>query len=71
MLLSGFTALVFCIGIFAHMDYMGLIPWVSGVTVMGLEAWALYAQGVSLILTIILTEMALRKEFDKNGERRR
>ena len=41
------------------MDYMELVPWV------------LAAKGVSIILTIIFTEMALRKEFDENGERRK
>ena len=59
LLLGGLTALTFCIGAFVHMDYMELVPWAIG------------AQGVSIILTIIFTEMALRKEFDKNGERRR
>ena len=59
MLLSGFTSLTFCIGVFVHMDYMTFAPWAIG------------AQGVSLVFTSIFTEMALKKEFDKNGERRR
>ena len=59
MLLSGLTALTFCIGAFVHMDYMRLV-W-----------WAIGAQGVSIILTGIFTETALRKEFDENGERRK
>ena len=59
MLLSGLTALTFCIGTFVHINYIGLVPWALG------------AQGVSLVLTIIFTETALRKEFDENGERRR
>jgi uncharacterized membrane protein len=59
IMLSGFTALTFCIGAFVYNDFMELVHW----------AWG--AQGVALIMSIILTEMALRKEFDKNGNKKR
>ena len=59
-MLSGFTTLVFSIGIIIHTEYM-----------YDIVAWTLGAQGVSFVLSFIFTEMALRKEFDKNGERRR
>jgi len=55
-LLSGCITLTFSIGAFIHKEFM---------------SWALGAQGIALILTFVFTEMALRKEFDKNGERRR
>jgi uncharacterized membrane protein len=58
-LLSGCTTLTFSIGAIIHREHLYIV------------AWALGAQVVAFILTCIFTEMALRKEFDKNGERRR
>ena len=56
-LLSGLTTLTFSIGVINTQD----------VYVM---AWTYAAQVISFILVCILTETALKKEFDKNGERR-
>jgi uncharacterized membrane protein len=57
LLLSGFTTLTFSVGILNIED---------GYVV----AWTFGAQMLSFVLAVILTEMALRKEFDKNGERK-
>ena len=59
LLLAGLTTLTFSIGAFIHWEHEFM--W----------AWAFGAQVVSFIISIILTEIALTKEFDKNGERRR
>ena len=59
-MLSGLTTLTFSIGVHIHLEQVYfIVPWV------------LRAQGVSFILAWLFTEMALRKEFDKNGERRK
>ena len=55
-MLSGFITLTFSIGAFIHNELL---------------YWALSAQGIAIILSWVFTEMALRKEFNKNGERRR
>ena len=57
-LLSGLTTLTFSIGALIYREHEFI--WV----------WALSAQGVSFIMSIILTEIALRKEFDKDGNRK-
>ena len=59
LLLIGFTALIICIGALVHTHYVELMPWAIG------------AQMFSIILSIVFTETALKKEFDENGERRR
>ena len=59
-MLSGFVTLTFSIGVFINFEHMYYImPWAMG------------TQVVAFILTFIFTEIALRKEFDKNGNRKR
>ena len=54
-LLSGLITLTFSIGVFIHNELM---------------YWAFGSQGVALVLTCVFTEMALRKEFDKDGNKK-
>ena len=58
-MVSGFTTLAFPVAIFIQFEHMYYaVPWVMG------------TQGLLFILTFIFTEIALRIEFDKNGNRR-
>ena len=64
LLLSGVTALPFSIRAFVYGTNRLLVPGVLGVLQV--------VSAVSILFLIIMfTEMTLRKEFDKNGERRK
>ena len=56
LMLSGCITLTFSIGAFIQKELL---------------YWALGAQGIAIILCWVFTEIALRKEFNKNGERRK
>ena len=58
-MLSGLITLTFSIGVFLHAEDMYIVPWALG------------AQGVALIFTFLFTEITLKNEFDKNGNRKR
>ena len=64
LLLSGVTMLPFSIRAFVYETHELLVPGALGVL-------QVVSAASILVLIIIFTEMALRKEFDKNGERKR
>ena len=65
LLYTGITLLV--IALVAHIAVRGS----GGVVIVIVGATAFFISVVAIMIPIILTELALRKNFDKNGERRK